>query len=215
MLKKVLLGIAGLVAVLLVVVAMQPSTYHVERSISVNAPVDVVFPVLNDMKRFKEWSPWQKLDPNMQNTVSGAEVGAGQVMEWSGNDKVGRGKMTIVESVPNERVTQDLEFIEPFASKAKTALFVKPEGDGSVVTWSMDGENDFMGKAMCLVMDMDAMIGADYEKGLEALKPIVEEEAKKAAEAAKAEVEAAKAAVDAAAAQVVAAEAPAEEGRAD
>ena len=179
MLKKILIGVAALVVVLIVVISLQPATFKVERSATISAPAAVVFPFVNDLHRWPDWSPWEKMDPDMKRTHSGAASGVGAVYEWQGNDQVGEGRMTIEESRPNQYVGIKLEFIEPFAATNKVGFALAPADKGTTVTWTMDGHNDFMGKAMCLVMDMDAMVGGDFEKGLAALKTLAEAEAAK------------------------------------
>src|SRR5262249_1715767 len=146
---------------LLVLIATRPPTYRVERSMTMAAPPQTVFPFANDFRRFTAWSPWQKLDPRMQMSFSGPADGLGAVYEWKGNDDVGQGRMTIIESAPPSAVSYQLEFIEPFASVAKTHITFVPEGAGTKVTWAMEGKNTFLGKAMSLVMNMDHMIGKD------------------------------------------------------
>lgn len=163
---------------LVVAIMMQPDTYKVERSIVVDAPADVVFPYANNYKKWNEWSPWAKLDPNIKTTYEGAEEGKGAIYKWSGNDDVGTGQMTIVESVENKKVAHDLKFITPFESEAKTAILLDETDGKTKVTWTMSGNNDFMSKAFSLFMNMEEMIGKDYEKGLNNLKPIVEKAAK-------------------------------------
>lgn len=177
MAKKVLIALGVLLGVLLVVIVLQPATYHVERSVVVKAPPAVVFPFANNFKQWHVWSPWSKLDPDMKTTYSDPPAGKGATYEWVGNDDVGQGKMTIIESVPDEKVAIDLHFITPFESQAQTDVLLAKEGEGTKVTWTMHGDNTFMGKAMGLFMSMDDMIGADYEKGLAALKPLVEQAA--------------------------------------
>ena len=180
MLKKVLIGLGALVAILLVVVATRPNTYHVERSTKIAAPADVIFSSVNDFKAFPEWSPWAKRDPNMKVTVSAQSAGVGATYAWEGNKQVGKGKMTLTESQAPTHTKEKLEFLEPFPSVADTGFNIKPEGDSAAtVTWYMDGKSNFMGKAMSLVMDMDKMIGKDFEEGLANLKRV--SEAKRAA----------------------------------
>ena len=129
---------------------------------------------MNDLHKWNEWSPWAKLDPNAKNTFEGGAVGKGASFAWDGNDQVGAGKMTITESKPNELVLIKLKFFKPFENVCTTEFTVKPEGDQTVLTWSMFGENNFMGKAMNLVMDCDKMVGGQFDQGLANLRGIVE-----------------------------------------
>ena len=170
MIKKLILGVLGIiivaVAVLCAVVAMQPSEFKITRSATVNAPPDMVFAQINDFHKWDAWSPWAKIDPNMKTTFSGPDSGKGASYAWTGNDEVGEGMMAIADSKPNDAVRIDLEFIKPFAQKSVTNFALKPEGDKTNVTWSMAGQNNFMGKAFGLFMNMDKMVGGDFEKGL-------------------------------------------------
>jgi len=170
----VLGSIAALIALFAVVVAMQPSEYSVERSATMAAPPDAVFGHVNDFRRWNDWSPWAKLDPNAENSFEGPDEGEGAIFRWSGNDEVGEGNMTILESRPNESIRIQLAFIKPFEGQADVGFTFEPQGDDTLVTWSMHGENSFIEKAFCMFMDMDAMIGRDYEQGLANMKEIVE-----------------------------------------
>lgn len=172
--KKIGIGAAALVVVLLIVIATRPSTYHVERSATISAPPETVFAQVADFKKWDAWSPWSKLDPNMKTTFDGTQGTVGATYAWTGNDDVGEGKMTLTAVDPNKRVDIKLEFIKPFASTAQNGFKFEPAGKDTKVTWFMDGTNDFMGKAMCLVMDMDQMIGKDFEKGLADMKKVAE-----------------------------------------
>ncbi len=183
MFKKILMGLLMAVVALVVVIATRPSTYQVSRSASIAAPVDVVFAQINDFHNWAQWSPWDNLDPKMTKTYSGSPAGKDAVYHWVGNDKVGEGEMKIVDVVPNEKVDIKLDFIKPFVSTANTVFTLAPEAEGSKVTWTMSGHNNFMSKAFSMVMNMDKMIGADFDKGLAAMKGIAETEAKKQAEA--------------------------------
>jgi hypothetical protein len=175
MLKKIALGLALALLAFVGFVASRPSTYRVERTSTIAAPAERVFAQLDDFRAWAAWSPWEKLDPNMKKTFSGPERGKGASYAWQGSGDVGKGKMTIVEHHPPTHVGCKLEFIEPFTSTARTDFSLSANADGStLVTWSMDGQNDFLGKLFGVFMDMDAMIGADYEKGLAQLKTVVE-----------------------------------------
>jgi hypothetical protein len=198
MLKKILIGLAVAVAVLAGIISTRPSEFTVQRSATLQAPADIAFAMVNDFHRWSEWSPWEKLDPNMKRTLTGAKAGLDAMYEWSGNDKVGEGRMTILESKANELVRIRLEFIKPWAATSTTLFAFAPEGNGTKVTWTMQGKNDFMGKAVWFFKDMDAMIGKDFENGLATLKQGAEAEAQKRAAEQKALAE--KAAAEAAAA---------------
>jgi hypothetical protein len=156
------------------VVAMRPATFHIERSTKISAQPEIVFGLINDFHNWQGWSPWEKMDPAMKKTHSGAPAGTGAVYSWAGNDDVGEGRMTITGSRPSEVVEIKLEFLKPFEATNKTTFTVKPGGDGSNVTWAMDGNNSFATKLVGLFMDMDSMIGKDFEKGLANMKQMAE-----------------------------------------
>jgi uncharacterized protein YndB with AHSA1/START domain len=180
--KKVLLVLVFLVAGLAAVVATRPDTYHVERSVDVDAPAETIFPSVADLRNMGEWSPWDKRDPAMKKTFSASTTGIGASYAWEGNKQVGKGKMTITELLPPEHVADKLEFLEPFPAMADTAIDLKPAaGGGTHVRWSMDGKSNFVAKAFSLVMSMDKAIGKDFEQGLANLKHVAE--AKRAATA--------------------------------
>jgi uncharacterized protein YndB with AHSA1/START domain len=178
MVKTILIGLAAIVAVLVLgflgVVAMQPNEFSISRSAALAAPVSEVFDQVNDLHKWQAWSPWAKLDPNAKNTFEGAPAGEGAVFRWSGNDEVGEGEMTITESRPGELVRFKLHFIKPMEDTCDTVFTFKPEGEKTTVTWTMSGKNNFMGKAFCLLMNMDKMIGDKFEEGLASMKAIVE-----------------------------------------
>jgi len=179
MLEKILIGVAGVLVLFVAVVATRPSAYHVERKLEIAAPADLVFGVLNDLHQFAGvlvlfGSLWEKLDPNMQKIFEGPAAGVGQSYAWSGNKGVGKGKMTIEESVPGQKVGMKLEFVEPMESTATCVLTLAGTPTGSLVTWSMDGKHNFLGKAFGMFLDMDNMLGTDIEKGLAQLKTVAE-----------------------------------------
>lgn len=174
MIKKILIVLVGLIAAFLIVVAMQPSAYRVARSATIAAPAPAVFGLVNDFHRWDGWSPWAKLDPNMKQSFEGAPAGEGAIYSWTGDSKVGEGRMTLMESRPPELVRIKLEFIKPFASVCDTQFTFKQEGNQTAVNWTMSGENNFIGKAMCLFMNMDKMVGGDFERGLANMKSIAE-----------------------------------------
>ena len=155
--------------------ALQPSHLEVSRSTEIDAPPAAVFEQVNDFHHWDDWSPWAKLDPSMKTSFEGPKFGEGAKYSWDGNDKVGAGRMTIVDSKPPETVKIKLEFLRPMASVADTLFTFTPVGAGKTkVTWKMSGENGFIGKAFSLIMDCDKMVGPDFEKGLANLKAVVE-----------------------------------------
>jgi len=174
MLIKVLLAIVLILGVLAIVIATRPSDFRVSRSATYAAPVSVVFAQVNDLHQWEKWSPWAKLDPAMKVSYEGAETGVGSSYKWSGNNEVGEGRSTIVESRPNELVRFKLEFVRPFAGTNDVDFTFKPEGDNTTVTWAMAGKNNFMSKAVGLVMDCEKMCGDMFDQGLANLRTIVE-----------------------------------------
>ncbi len=182
MFKKILVRtaivLAAVIAVLLAVIAIQPSEFRVTRSLAMSAPVAAVFPLLNELKKWEPWSPWAKLDPNAKNSYEGPAAGVGSSMAWVGNSDVGEGKMTITESKANELVRFRLDFYKPMAGTSDAEFTFKADGNTTTVTWTMTGKNDFIGRAVCMVMNMDTMIGGQFEKGLAAIRAMVETPAK-------------------------------------
>jgi len=162
--------LAGVVVLLLIVISTRPNTFKVQRSAKIGAPPEVVFPYLNDFHKWLDWSPWEKIDPNLNRTFTGADNGTGAVYDWLGNKQVGQGRMTITDSKLNEHVIIKLEFIKPFPMTNKTTFKLTPVGgDATNVDWIMEGNSNFMSKAFSLFMDFDKMIGKDFEKGLRQL----------------------------------------------
>lgn len=172
--KGILLAVVVLLAGLAVFIAMQPADFRVARSATFAAPPGEVFAQVNELKRWNAWSPWAKKDPNMKQSYAGPAAGEGAVSTWAGNQEVGEGRMTIVESKPNALVRFKLEFFKPFAATNSAVFEFTPEGRATRVTWTMNGQNNFIGKAMCLVFDMDKMVGGDFEAGLAGIRRIVE-----------------------------------------
>ncbi len=179
MLKKIAIGVVAVIVVFLIVVALQPGEYRIERTAAMAAPAADVFAQVNDFHKWEAWSPWAKLDPAAKNTFEGSASGVGAKFSWEGNDKVGSGRMTITESKPAERIAITLEFLKPFADTAATEFTFKGDPKQTNVTWAMSGKKDFLGKGMCLFMNMDKMVGGDFEKGLASIKSIVEKPAAK------------------------------------
>jgi Polyketide cyclase / dehydrase and lipid transport len=173
-LKKILIGLVAIVALFAVVVALQPSQYRISRSATVAAPAPAVFAQVNDFHNWEAWSPWAKLDPAAKATFEGPPSGQGAVFAWSGNDKIGEGRMTLTESRPAELVRIRVDFVKPFAGTSTSEFAFKPEGDRTAVTWTMSGHQNFIEKAMCLFVSMDKMLGGEFEKGLAQMKSVAE-----------------------------------------
>ncbi|WP_309894523.1 SRPBCC family protein [Archangium sp.] len=196
MFKKFVFALTALIVGFTAFVAMRPATYRVERSLTMATPVDLPFGLVNDFHRWHFWSPWDALDPKMKKTFDGPYAGPGAIYSWSGNEQAGQGTMTILDARPYESIHIQLEFLKPWPSKSNTTFTFEPVAEGVTVRWTMEGTNNFMGKAFSLFMDMDGMIGQDFEKGLATIKTLTETEAKnrlerQAALEAKAEAEAA------------------------
>jgi uncharacterized protein YndB with AHSA1/START domain len=174
MIIKILIAVAAVLVVLVVVIATRPTEFRVQRSATIAAPAPLVFAQVNDFHKWEAWSPYVKRDPAMKKTFEGAPAGVGAIYTWSGNNEVGEGRTTIIESRPGELIRIKLEFVRPFASTSTAEFTFKPEGDRTAVTWALDGRNGLPAKAMGLVMNMDRMIGDDFEKGLAQIKAIAE-----------------------------------------
>jgi len=179
MLLKILVAVAVLIVLLVIVIATRPTDFRVMRSINVSAAQWTVYDHVNDLHKWDAWSPWAKLDPNAKNSFEGPAAGTGAAMTWAGNNEVGEGRMTLTESRPNELVRFRLEFYKPMAGTSDAEFTFKPQGNQTEVTWTMTGKNNFIGKAMCMIMNMDKMIGGQFEQGLASLKSIAEGGAKK------------------------------------
>ena len=176
MLRKILVGVAVVLVVLALVIATRPATFHVERSAVMAAPPEVAFAQVNDFHAWEAWSPWAKLDPQMKTAYSGPGSGIGAGYYWNG-DKTGEGRMTVERSDRPAAIGIKLEFLKPFQATNQTLFTFAAVPEGTKVTWSMDGVNNFMSKAMSLVMDMDKMVGPDFEKGLASMATVAKADA--------------------------------------
>ena len=174
MLKTILIVLAVLIAGFAVVVSRQPAQFRIERSTTIAAPAGRVFPLVNDLHRWHGWSPWAKLDPQAKEAFEGPAQGVGASFSWAGNAKVGVGKMTITESRPSRLIRMKLEFLKPMKATSTAEFNFISEGASTVVTWSMSGENGFIGKAMHLVGVCEKMVGGQFEKGLASMKTLAE-----------------------------------------
>jgi hypothetical protein len=176
MLFNILIGVAVVVAILVAIVALQPSAFRIARTMKMTAPAAEIFPHINDMRNWLSWSPWEKLDLTMKRTYEGAASGEGQIYSWAGNKNVGEGRCTVVESRPFNLVRMRLEFFKPFKAVNDAEFTLKQLGTETSVTWAMTGQRNLMFKAMGLLMSMDKMCGGAFEQGLRDLKELVEGE---------------------------------------
>lgn len=174
MLKKLVIAVVVILAVIAGLAAMQPDSFTVTRSITIKAPPEKIIPLVNDFRNWQSWSPWEHLDPNMQRTFSGAASGTGAVYAWQGNSDVGKGRMEITGQELPFKVTVKLEFIEPIASTNITDFTLVPKGELTTVNWTMNGPMMYLTKIMSVFTSMDKMIGKDFEKGLAQLKAVAE-----------------------------------------
>jgi hypothetical protein len=166
--------LAALVAGFLIIVALQPSTFRVARSTKISASPAAVFGHVNDFHQWNAWNPWGKIDPAMKQSYEGSAAGVGAIYNWVGNKDVGEGRMTIIESRPSNLIQIELVFFKPFAGTSSGEFTFQPEGNQTLVTWSMSGSKNFMMKAVHLFMNMDKMIGGQFEKGLADMKSAAE-----------------------------------------
>ena len=174
MLKIVILVVVVLIVGVLVAAWVRPSDFAVQRSVSIQAPPAKIFPMIDDFGRWPAWSPWERLDPTMKRTLSGAASGVGAVYAWEGSGKVGAGRMEIKESTVPSKIVIQLDFIKPFEGHNVTEFTLAPSGPATEVTWRMHGPAPFVSKLMGLFVDMDTMIGKDFYAGLASLKAAAE-----------------------------------------
>jgi len=170
----ILVGVAGL----LVFVGLQSDSYRVERSVMMTASPGQVYAQVYDLEKWQAWSPWMELDPNSKVTFEGPTSGPGAIMRWAGNEKVGRGAMAITDARPDEAIKIRLDFVEPMEGTSDVRFAFEPEGQGTKVTWSLEGKQSFVERLICTIMgiNVEQMVGSDYERGLAKLKVVAEAE---------------------------------------
>jgi len=174
MIKIILVVIVLLVGGVLLVASTRPDALHVERAADVKAPPEKIFPLINDFHSWGSWSPYEKKDPGMKRTYSGATAGKGAIYEWDGNSDVGQGRMEILDSTPSQ-IRIKLDFMKPLEGHDIATFTMKPDGNATKVTWAMDGPTPFLGKLIGVFMNMDTMIGTDFDAGLANLKTLTEQ----------------------------------------
>jgi hypothetical protein len=169
----IVIGLAAIIVIILGLAATKPDSFAVVRTIDIQAPPEKIAPLLSDFHNWSAWSPWEHLDPAMQRTFGGPAAGQGAIYSWTGNDKVGAGRMEITGTTPT-RVDVKLDFLKPFESHNETVFALEPKGATTTVTWNMHGPMPFVSKIMTVFMSMDKMIGKDFERGLANLKAAAE-----------------------------------------
>ncbi len=174
MLRIVVIVVVVAVAGILILAATRPDTFRVERAASIKAPPERIFALINDFNRWGAWSPWEKKDPQMKRTFSAATSGKGAMYAWQGNKDVGQGRMEIAESVPASRVAIRLDFVKPFEAHNTVEFTLAPADGATKVTWSMQGDTPYFAKIIHVFIDMDKMVGRDFEAGLANLKAAAE-----------------------------------------
>ena len=174
----ILMTIGALAAVaiagILILAAMKPDIFVVQRSTLINAPAEKVFLLINDYKNWGSWSPYEKIDPAMKRSFSGAPSGKGSVYEWTGDKDIGHGRMEITDTAQPSRVTIKLDFFSPFEAHNIAEFTMKPEGSATKVTWVMRGPLPYMAKVMHTVFSMDKMVGGQFAEGLANMKAVAE-----------------------------------------
>jgi len=174
MIKKIGIAVVVLLAALLIYAATQPDTFRIQRATSIKAPPEKIFAVLNDFLRWEAWSPWEKKDPAMKRTFSAVTSGKGAVYAWEGNRDVGQGRMEIAESVAPSKVAIKLDFVKPFETHNIVEFTLEPKADSTNVTWTMQGPMPYISKLITVFVNMDSMVGKDFEAGLANLKAAAE-----------------------------------------
>jgi len=174
MLKLIAVTIAVLIAGVLIFAATRPDAFRVERAVAIQAPPEKVFALINDLKAWAAWSPWEKKDPAMQRAYGATTAGKGATYAWEGNRDVGKGGMEIVDSTPPSRIRLRLDFVTPFEAHNIVTFTLAPQGSTTRVSWAMEGPVPYFAKIIHMFLDMDAMVGKDFEAGLAAMKTAAE-----------------------------------------
>jgi uncharacterized protein YndB with AHSA1/START domain len=174
MVKKLLLVFVLLIGILLIYAATRPDSFRVERKTTIKAPPEKIFGLINDLHQWEAWSPWEKIDPQIKRTYTGAASGKGAAYEWNGNKDIGQGRMEIAETTPSSKVTLKLDFLKPFEAHNMVEFALAAQGDSTLVTHAMYGPSPYISKLMGLVFSMDKMVGDKFEEGLGNLKTLAE-----------------------------------------
>jgi len=175
MLKIIGIVIVVLIAGILILAATRPDTFQVQRAASIKAPPEKIFVLINDFQHWGTWSPWEKKDPAMKRSLSATTSGKGASYAWEGNQDVGQGRMEIAESIPPSTIAINLDFVKPFAAHNVVQFTLVPAGEATNVTWTMRGDTPYFAKIIHLFLNMDKMVGKDFEAGLANLKAAAEQ----------------------------------------
>jgi uncharacterized protein YndB with AHSA1/START domain len=162
------------IAAFLLYAANQPDNFRVQRATTIKAPPEKIFPLISDFHGWSAWSPWEKMDPAMKRTYSGAASGKDAAYAWEGNSKVGEGRMEILEASPPSKVSIKLDFLKPFEGHDTAEFTLEPKGESTSVAWVMYGPSSYFAKVIGVFVSMDSMIGKDFETGLANLKAVAE-----------------------------------------
>ena len=174
MFRKILIVLVIGIAGLGLFAATRPDSFRVERSITIQASPQAIFPHLSSPRNQQAWSPWEKIDPNLDRRFSGAERGVGAIYEWQGNSEVGKGRMEILDRSGPSRVVIKLDFLEPFEAHNIAEFILQTEGSATDLTWAMHGPAPILARVMHVFYDMDRMVGDQFETGLKNLKTLAE-----------------------------------------
>jgi uncharacterized protein YndB with AHSA1/START domain len=174
MIKTIAIVLGLLIAALLIYAATKPDSFRIERTTTIKAPPEKIFALINDFHQWEAWSPWEKIDPALKRTYSGAASGTGAIYEWNGNKDIGQGRMEITESTPASKVALKLDFVKPFEAHNMVDFTLATQGDSTTVTQAMYGPSPYMSKLMTTFFSMEKMVGSKYEEGLANLKALAE-----------------------------------------
>lgn len=174
MLKTIALVFVTLICAVLIYAATRPDSFRIERSVVIQSPPEKIFPLIINFHQWELWSPWEKIDPQIQRTYSGAPEGRGAIYEWKGNKDIGQGRMEITEVIPLANSTLKLDFITPFEAHNSVEFTLQPQGKATLVTQAMYGPSPYISKIMGLFFSMEKMVGTKYEEGLANLKALAE-----------------------------------------
>ncbi len=176
MFKKIAFTVLVIILGVVLIAAFQEGTYKIQREIVIQAKAEAINPYISSSKKADEWMPWAETDPQVKMSYSGPEEGLGSTANWESPGQMGTGKAEIIELIPNQLAKTKITYTKPMEFTQDSEFSLAPEGDGTKMTWTVRGDKPFIARLMCLVtfMDMDKYVGAQFEKGLQKLKNLVE-----------------------------------------